>query len=241
MNLVIDIGNTLLKYAVFDEKKIINQNIIAVPEKLSAKEIFFENKKITKAILSSVRAVPPDFISDLKSLCGLHILGVDTKLPFKNLYKTPETLGNDRIAGLAAAYALYPGADVLIIDAGTCITIDFLNARGEYHGGTISPGLNMKLKALHTFTGKLPLVNLRSVRNDYGFDTETSILAGAVNGSIAEIKTSIERYKEKYPELIAVLCGGDALFLAEKLKSSIFAVPELILIGLNELLEYNEC
>lgn len=241
MNLVIDIGNTLLKYAVFDGKKILIQGTTESTDFFSDGIFFSENKGIEKAIVSSVRQIPENFLSGLRSFCPLHILNINTRLPFKNLYKTPETLGNDRIAGLAGAYSIHPGKNVLIVDAGTCITIDFLDAAGEYYGGAISPGLAMKLNALHTFTGKLPLVNLREFGNDYGYDTETSILAGTINGTIAETGTAINRYKEKYPDIIVLLCGGDASFLAKRLKNSIFAVPNLVLFGLNELLEYNEC
>lgn len=241
MNLVIDIGNTLQKYAVFDGKKIIHQGVTESSDFFSEGTFFYKNKGIEKAIVSSVRIIPESLLSGLKSYCHLHILDAKTRLPFKNLYKTPETLGNDRIAGLAGAYSIYPGKNVLIIDAGTCITIDFLHTNGEYSGGTISPGLVMKLNALHTFTGKLPLVNLREFEDDFGYDTETSILAGIVNGTIAETDKAIKRYKEKYSELVVLLCGGDASFLAKRLKNSIFAIPNLVLHGLNELLDYNEC
>lgn len=240
MNLVIDIGNTLQKYAVFDGKKIKHQGVTESSDFFSEENFFSDNKGIEKAIVSSVCAIPESLLSGIKSFCHLHILNTKTRLPFKNLYKTPETLGNDRIAGLAGAHSLHPGKNVLIIDAGTCITIDFLHANGEYSGGAISPGMTMKLKALHTFTGKLPLVTLREFNDDSGYDTETSILAGILNGSIAETDKAIDRYKEKYPELIVLLCGGDVSFLAKRLKNSIFAVPDLVLLGLNELLECNE-
>lgn len=240
MNLVIDIGNTLQKYAVFDGKKIIRQKVIESLDKFSEEKIFSENKGIKNVIISSVREIPESLLSGMKSFCHLHILNTNTRLPFKNLYKTPETLGNDRIAALTGAYSIYPGNNVLVIDAGTCITMDFLNSKGEYSGGTISPGLVMKLNALHTFTGKLPLVTLREFEDDFGFDTETSILAGIIKGTVAETDKAIDRYKEKYQELVVLLCGGDVSFLAKRLKNSIFAVPNLVLLGLNELLDYNE-
>jgi type III pantothenate kinase len=240
MNLVIDIGNTLLKYAVFDGEKNIYQGVNESLDFFPG-NFFNENKGIEKAIVSSVREIPENLLKSIKSFCPLHILDTKTRLPFKNLYKTPETLGNDRIAGLAGAYSIYPGKDVLIIDAGTCITMDLLHAGGEYFGGTISPGLVMKLNALHTFTGKLPLVTLREFEDTFGPDTETSILAGIINGTIAEIDQAIGRFKNKYPGLVVLMCGGDASFLAKRLKNSIFAVPDLVLLGLNELLDYNEC
>lgn len=241
MNLVIDIGNTLLKYAIFDKKKIIQLNVTESSDFFYADEIFSKNSGIKKTIISTVKNISEDIVSNIKKTCSLHILNSNTKLPFKNLYKTPETLGNDRIAGLAGAYSIYPKKNVLIIDAGTCITMDFLHSNGEYFGGTISPGLVMKLNALHTFTGKLPLVKLHEIESNYGTDTETSILAGIVNGSVAEIDMAIDKYREKYPELTVLLCGGDVSFLAKRLKNSIFAIPNLVLLGLNELLEYNEC
>lgn len=240
MNLVIDIGNTLVKYAVFNEKKMVHEGISENCDFFSEGNFFLKHKGIKKAIISSVRSIPKKLLSSVKKQCPVHVLGKDTKLPFKNLYKTPETLGRDRVAGLAGAHALYPGSNVLVIDAGTCITIDFLYADGKYYGGTISPGLTMKFKALHTFTGKLPLVKLREFENNFGVSTETSILSGVVNGSIAEIQKSIDYYKSKYIDLKVLMCGGDAAYLVERLKSSIFAVPGLVLTGLNELLEYNE-
>lgn len=240
MNLVIDIGNTLLKYAVFEEKEIIYGGTSESIDEFSVESIFLRYSEIKNAIVSSVRIIPENLIATIKSFCKLHLVSNKTKLPFVNLYKTPGTLGNDRIAGILGAFSLYPKKNVLVIDAGTCITTDFLHADGKYYGGTISPGIKMKLTALHTFTEKLPLVNLRDLKNDYGYDTETSIITGVINGTVAEIEYIIDYYKKKYKEIIVLLCGGDAAFLAKRLKNSIFAVSELVLIGLNELLEYNE-
>jgi type III pantothenate kinase len=163
-----------------------------------------------------------------------------TNIPVTNFYKTPDTLGKDRLAGIVAAHSLYVKENVLVIDAGTCITYDLITTKGEYYGGSISPGLNMRFKALHTFTEKLPLVSLLNFEELIGTDTNTSILSGVINGLIAETDAIIERYKELYSALKIIICGGDAQFLVDRLKNSIFAVPELVLIGLNEILDYNE-
>lgn len=240
MNLVIDIGNTLLKYAIFDKDRIIERGAEEDLGFFSDEKIFQGKNKFHKAIVSSVRSIMPELMTAVSKYCKVHVLDSNTRLPFKNLYKTPETLGNDRLAGIAGAFSLYPKKNVLVIDAGTCITIDLLRDKGIYQGGSISPGIRMRLKAVHTFTGKLPLVNLREFDNDFGYDTETSILAGVVNGTIDEIQTAINRQAEKYSDLLVLICGGDASFLVKRLKNSIFAVPDLVLTGLNELLEYNE-
>ena len=203
MNLAIDIGNTCIKYAIFRNRKKIAGASSDNLSFLKEGKIFKKHKGIQKAIISSVRAIPNEVLSPIRKHCHLYVMGVKTKLPFKNQYKTPKTLGHDRIAAITGAYALYPGKNVLIIDAGTCVTVDFLHADGKYFGGTISAGLNMKLKALHTFTGKLPLVSLRPPKNDSGSSTESSILTGTVNGTVAEIKASIDLYKSRYPDMLS--------------------------------------
>lgn len=240
MKLILDIGNTLVKAGVFEGKTLV--------ETISANEInvsFIEkirNKynNITHAILSSVKEVRADVIEYLKNNYSFIEFSEQTPIPISNFYQSPSTLGNDRLAGVIAAHIIYPEENVLVVDAGTCITYDMVTSDGKYSGGGISPGLTMKFNALHTFTGKLPLVRLIDFDELIGVDTEKSILSGVINGTIAEMDTIIERYAKLYHPLKTVICGGDSHFLADRLKSSIFAAPELVLMGLNEILDHNE-
>jgi type III pantothenate kinase len=160
-------------------------------------------------------------------------------LPIKILYATPQTLGVDRIAGSCGALQLFPGKNTLVIDAGTCITYDFTDSSKQYYGGSISPGLKMRFQAVHTFTARLPLVSPAENPELIGNSTETSIQSGIVNGTVAEIDGIIDRYRQKYPDLQVILCGGDGPFFENKLKASIFASPDLVLIGLNSVLIHN--
>lgn len=162
-----------------------------------------------------------------------------TPLPYKNLYHTPESLGNDRIAGIAGAYNRFPGANVLVIDLGTAITYDLITSNGEYKGGNISPGLVTRFNALHSFTSRLPLLGKADVQIDLGTDTRSAIIAGVQNGILYEINGYIEHNSTEFPDLVIILTGGDADFFANKLKKPIFVDPNLILSGLNAILEYN--
>lgn len=160
-------------------------------------------------------------------------------LPFCVAYETPETLGSDRIAGVAGAYSLYPAQNCLVINAGTCLTTDFIGKNAVYEGGSISPGINMRFKALNTFTARLPLVEEKDPVTLTGKSTSEAIKSGVVNGMLAEIKGMIDFYRLVYPDCRIIITGGDSFFFDRNLKADIFAVPELVLIGLNFILEYN--
>jgi type III pantothenate kinase len=160
-------------------------------------------------------------------------------LPVVNLYATPLTLGVDRLAGVCGAQQIFPLQHCLVIDAGTCITYDFLDKEGKYYGGGISPGLKMRFQAVHTFTAKLPLVTPKGHVPLIGNSTESCIQSGVVNGVLAELDGIIDQYGKKFEGLRVILCGGDAMFFENQLKASIFASPELVLIGLNSILNYN--
>ncbi|MFA5300654.1 MAG: type III pantothenate kinase, partial [Lutibacter sp.] len=166
-------------------------------------------------------------------------LDYNTKVPFLNNYATPKTLGVDRIALVSSAFSNYPNKNVLIIDAGTCITYDFINHEGNYYGGAISPGIEMRYKALHVFTEKLPLLRPELMYQLVGDSTETSIHSGILNGVIGEIDSIVEKYRKKNTDLTVVLTGGDVNFLSNRLKNSIFANPNFLLEGLNTILTYN--
>ena len=240
MKLVLDIGNTRVKAGLFEKKQLREIIISAEPSFGFIESICLKHKDISSVILSSVRNIAPAVVDLLKGKNFFIEFSDTTPVPVKNFYKTPCSLGKDRLAGVIAANALYPKENILVVDAGTCITYDFINASGEYLGGSISPGLSIRFKSLHTFTEKLPLVSLTNYYELTGTDTETSILSGVINGLIAEADEIINKYRKLYNPLRTVICGGDALFLSVRLKNSIFAVPELVMIGLNEILAYNE-
>ncbi len=166
-------------------------------------------------------------------------LNHQTKLPFINKYLTPKTLGVDRLALIAAASSQFPNENTLVIDAGSCITFDVLNEFGEYFGGSISPGIEMRYKAVNHYTANLPLLSKSESIPELGNSTENAIHHGILNGVIQEIEGVIGQYKTKYQKLTVVLTGGDTIFLAKNLKSSIFAIPNFLLEGLNRILIHN--
>ncbi len=239
MNLIIDVGNTRIKLAVFNNSKIIHNESIT-HENLETKTIQFINKyKCVYAIISSVGSIKKSQIVEISSKINLIELNSTTKIPFINNYSTPKTLGVDRIALVASAISKFPKQNVLIIDAGTCITYDFIDDKGCYYGGAISPGINMRYKSLNIFTNKLPLLKFEYTSQLIGNSTETCIHSGVINGVINEIDSFINQYREKNKDLTVVLTGGDANFLSNRFKNSIFANPNFLLEGLNAILKYN--
>ncbi len=239
MNLIIDQGNTQAKLAIFQNNQLVKwgNTPLAIGEFITN---FIGEASITGIILSSVRELPKDTISSLKSISSnLIVLNHQTRLPFTLAYRTPETLGRDRIAAVAGAWFDHPGCNILVIDAGTAITYDFIEASGIYQGGNIAPGLEMRLKALHHFTGKLPLVSKTGDTPLLGYNTETAIRSGVVQGLIFEIESYIDRLKTEKRNLLVFLTGGDAFYFDKKLKNTIFADEFLVLKGLNSILEYN--
>jgi len=238
MNLIVDIGNTSTKLAVYKGSKAISVSRI---NDLSCEE--FEkkltDKRIRKVIVSSVKRLP-HFITDLlvSHIPFVHILTYKSKLPFTIEYETPESLGADRIAGVAGAYNLFPGENVLIIDAGTAITYDFLSGT-VYKGGNISPGIEMRFKSLHKFTSRLPLLSIRENYTFPGLNTNDAILAGVLNGSIYEINEYIRTFEKKHKNYKIILTGGDSGYLKDKLTHKVTYMPEIVIDGLNYILEYN--
>jgi type III pantothenate kinase len=204
-----------------------------------ALELLKKHKSFDAVIISSVREYDPSFLSVFQDSATVIELNESTPVPVKVLYLSPETLGKDRLAAACGAAIKFPGQDVLVIDAGTAITYELVTARGEYKGGGISPGISLRFKALHTFTGKLPLVEEREPLQLVGNDTATSIISGVINGAVAEVAGIIASYKELYPGVLTVLTGGDSGYFDKKLKSNIFALPNLVLEGLNEILDWN--
>ncbi len=233
MNLVIDFGNTTGKAGLFKNNKLFKVIYPIDMTDISEIESEFEPEN---CIISSTSLPAEKIKENLKAKSV--ILSTEIKLPFKVTYKTPKTLGLDRIAAVAGAKFLYPDENLLVIDMGTCITYDLL-FEGSYLGGAISPGLKMRFKALNTFTANLPLIEPEDDAQLVGDSTKTSILSGVVNGMVVELEGIISRYCDKYGELKVLICGGDYIFFENKLKASIFAAPELVLQGLNGILRYN--
>jgi type III pantothenate kinase len=240
MNLVIDIGNSHIKLATFNGKGDLVEDFrrekSALPEIIS----LIEKIPARKAIISAVGRLDPEYRDIFAtSFHELIFLDINTPMPVKVLYKTPETLGLDRIAAAAGAHRIFPGFPVLIIDMGTAITIDLLTPRGEFLGGNISPGMHTRFRALHDYTAKLPLVAADNSFPEFGTDTRTAIVAGVQQGIINEIDRYTDAYEQQYPDCKFIITGGDGGFFVSRLKKPIFAKPELVLAGLNTILEFN--
>jgi type III pantothenate kinase len=239
MNLVIDIGNTQIKVAVFQQTILIFKDQFHLDEVISRVLSITEQYAIKRAIISHVTNLDRAVILELEKLVNLIELNHQTKLPFSNKYLTPKTLGVDRLALVAGAKGQFPDKNVLIIDAGSCITFDFINQDGTYFGGDISPGIGIRYKAVNHYTANLPLLDRTDVLPELGDSTQNAIHRGILNGVIQEIEGVISQYKRKYQKLTVVLTGGDTIFLAKNLKSSIFAIPNFLLEGLNSILIHN--
>ena len=243
-HLVIDIGNSRTKLAIFEGTRLLRSENV---QKLDASILnqYLLNSEITHSIISSVNDEIVALEDLLKEKTQYIRFSALLQTGITNNYKSPATLGLDRLAGILGARALFPGRNCLVIDAGTCITYDSINKDGVYEGGSISPGLKMRLKAMHNFTGRLPEVELIDYKDWQGYDTKSAMLSGVMNGGIEEVKGFIEIYNSKYSELQLVLCGGDSIFFDYRLKNSIFAhalktEPDLVLIGLNEVIQQND-
>jgi type III pantothenate kinase len=240
MNLIIDVGNTLVKLAVFKKRKLIFKTDFPINDLLDEYNIIKRAyPKLESVIVSSVGRLPKSTLSKIGKDLELHQLSYKSKLPFKNLYETPRTLGTDRMALVSAATYLYPYKSILIIDAGTCITYDFINDKKAYLGGSISPGLRLRYKALNNLTANLPLLEKNQPTSFIGKTTESSIHSGVVFGALKEIDGVIDEYRAVYQDLTVILTGGDADFLSNQLKNSIFAHSNFLLEGLNFILDYN--
>ncbi len=235
MNLCIDIGNTALKFGVFDGNTLVVQGRSF--EELQSLAI----STINFAILSTVVLEHPvvDWLKGNEVKCIT--LSSTLSLPYRIDYKTPETLGSDRIAAVAGAVSKFPHKNCLVITAGSCITYNLVNAYGVFLGGAIAPGLRMRFEALHHFTAKLPLVNMEQNTEVQwiGQDTKTSIETGVYRATLNEVEGFIRQFEADFENLNILICGGDAPFLVSHLKNNIFATPSLILEGLNYILQLN--
>lgn len=238
MNLIADIGNTSTKLALFDGKKKVSVNRI---NEIGCAELdkLLSGSHVKKAIVSSVKPLP-DFVIDILSreIPLVHVLSYKTKLPFRVEYETPETLGPDRIAAVAGAFQLFGGSNALVIDAGTAITYDVLAGK-IFAGGNISPGITMRFRALNQFTGKLPLITEISDYTFPGRNTTDAIVAGVMTGVIYEINEYIRTFEEKHPGIKVIISGGDGGMLRGKIDYPAEYLPDIVIDGLNFILEYN--
>jgi len=241
MNLVIDAGNTSVKLAVFLKKELLwltNTDKDGFPD--AVKEVFTYFPDVSHSMVASVGFLSKKDLNVLAVFCKVQLLTSVAKVPFKNSYASPQTLGVDRIALATAAFYNHQHTNTLVIDAGTCITYDMINDSGEYMGGAISPGLQMRYKALHEHTARLPFLEPSPFVELIGNTTETSIHSGVINGICQEIDGVISQYKGRFKHLTVILTGGDGQFLSNRLKNTIFANSNFLLEGLNYLLEYNK-
>jgi type III pantothenate kinase len=236
MNLVIDDGNSATKVGIFDHQTLLEKHAFTSRDDLA---IFLSKTHHENVIICSVKGEGKSIAQLVQNQRSSFIVDHTLPLPITNHYKTPHTLGVDRLAGVCGAVEIFPLEHCLVIDSGTCITFDFIDRSKNYFGGGISPGMNMRFKAMHTFTAKLPLISPRPDVPLVGASTEECMQSGVINGIIAEMNGIIERYDQKYSGVRVILCGGDTGFFENQLKASIFASPELVLIGLNSILNYN--
>ena len=237
MNAVIDIGNTFAKIGWFESNKLLEvQRKIAFGQ-LNA--LLLAQLPQNALFSSTSQATSPFADALMEAGCPTWQLNADLPVPIVKNYETPQTLGPDRVAAAVGAMALFPNENCLVIDMGTCVTYDWVSADAVFHGGIISLGLRIRFEAMHTFTKKLPLVEADGFPPLIGQNTKQALQSGAVNGLLAEVEGIVARYRAEQGDCSVLLCGGDAAFFESRLKKPIFAVPNLVLIGLNRILQHN--
>jgi type III pantothenate kinase len=236
MNLVVDSGNTRIKVGLFKDRELIEKESFS---NLTELKNFISTTSADNILVSSVNHDPAEILSWSAGAGKKIQLTSSLPLPIRVSYQTPHTLGVDRLAAVCGAQDLFPNSNCLIIDVGTCINYELLDAQSIYHGGAISPGIAMRFEAMHTFTARLPLVRAKEEIDLIGNTTETCMQSGVMNGVLEELKGFIRQYQNLYPDLTVIMCGGDYPFFENRLKPSIFVTPELVLIGLNRILRYH--
>lgn len=239
MNLIIDIGNTVAKLAVFDGDELI-EVLRGSNHSLDCMRILCNKYKIDRCIIASVITLSNTIKRQLAAVTFPVLeLNYKTPAPVTNNYKTPETLGMDRLAAVVGANYIKPQRNLLVIDAGTALTFEFIDEKAQYWGGNISPGIYTRFKALSACCDKLPLIEKNGETPEFGFNTETAIRTGVIKGIEFEIAGYISQMQKKYPDLLVFLTGGDKFSFDTNLKSIIFADRFLVLKGLNRILNYN--
>jgi type III pantothenate kinase len=241
MNLAIDIGNTRTKIGIFNNHELIDTKVFDEVFVCDIEFVLQNYPEVNRCIVSVVGELNPDISGYLNNTFpALILLSGDSPLPFVNQYESKQTQGSDRIAAIAGAQFLFPNVNALVIDAGTAIKYDLIDSKGNYKGGNISPGLELRFKALHNFTEKLPLLNKEDTTGLLGRNTREAIVSGVQQGIIFEMEGYVNRIQLEYPDLTIIITGGDADFFANQLKKTIFVNLNLVLIGLNRILEYND-
>ncbi len=240
MNLIVDIGNTQIKAGFFEKNQIVKLETSTLGEIEFISDLILEHENTCNVIISSVRKYPKELISVLETKCKtVFFFNSEIQTPLENRYESKSTLGYDRLAACAGAHGLHKGKNILVIDAGTAITFDFVNDKGQYLGGCISPGLKMRFKALHEFTQNLPMLSKNEDFNLIGKNTKDAIISGVQNGLIFEIDAYIDNLQAKHSDLRVIITGGDAHFLNKLLNNKVEFHPEIVLQGLNRVLEFN--
>ncbi|HKX87495.1 MAG TPA: type III pantothenate kinase [Flavobacterium sp.] len=239
MILTIDVGNTQIKSAVFEQDTLIEKFVFLLSDfQISIEKILKKFEKISVLVISSVGKLENEALNVFFGKVKIYIIDRDKVFPFVNNYATPNTLGIDRAVLASGAVLQYPNQNRLVIDAGTCVTYDFIDAQNVYHGGAISPGIRLRYEAMHNYTAKLPLLELNEPENIVGNSTKESMHSGVVNGLTFEIDGYIDALKSKNENFIIILTGGDANFLAKRLKNTIFANSNFLLESLSYLYQY---
>ncbi|HEX5626329.1 MAG TPA: type III pantothenate kinase [Saprospiraceae bacterium] len=237
-NLCIDIGNTRVKMAVIQDNHFRDYTVYDRNQIREARD-WIANQVFQNAIYATVLKEDPSWLEELRAKVPVTRLSSASKIPLNMYYKSPETLGADRIAAMVAAKSQFPEVPLLVINAGTCITYDLVNAAGDFVGGNIAPGLEMRWRAMHEFTASLPLIRPHDPGLSFlGYNTVTAMENGGVQGVVLEIEGYFYRLRKNYSELKCVITGGNAPFLVNHLKIGIFAEPYLVLKGLNIILNY---
>ena len=241
MNLVIDIGNSKVKFFLFENNKTIHKEICDNTDFTKTLDSISNRNKIKNVITSSVSSNHDQYIIEsLNNSKCISLSNDNLLIPFKNNYRTKNSLGQDRIALVSSAIYHYPNQDNLIIDLGTCITYDFVDSNKTYHGGAISPGFQLRYSSLNTHTSNLPLLEFEETENLIGSTTDESIHSGIYNGVIAEVNSYIDLLKKEYPNLNVIIVGGFSKFLLNRIKNAIFADQDFLAQGLNYIINYNE-
>ena len=239
MILVVDVGNTRIKAAVFEDATLFEIFVFSKIElRKNIENILEKFRNVTDLVISSVGDVEKQSFLDFDKVLKVHFISHEDSFPFRNCYATPKTLGIDRMVLAAGATLQFPNQNRLVIDAGTCITYDFIDENDNYLGGAIAPGLRLRYEALHNYTAKLPLLSLQTPQDLIGNSTSESIHSGVVNGFVYEIDGFIDEYKARCPNFIIILTGGDTDFLAKRLKNTIFANSNFLLESLSQTFQY---
>jgi type III pantothenate kinase len=239
MVLVIDVGNSRIKAAVFESNTLQELRVVVAEEvSIQVSKIIQKHPKIKAIVLSSVGNSILDLLQEVAQTIPVYSISQQSIFPFRSAYATPTTLGVDRMVLALGAVLQFPGQNRLVIDAGTCITYEYISSDDVYLGGAISPGIEMRYKALHAYTAKLPLLEKKYPEYPIGNSTAESMHVGVVQGVLHEIEGTIAAYEAQLGKFIIILTGGDAEFLAKRVKNTIFANSNFLLEALNQTYQY---